>query len=449
MMSAAIYRARRQRLSALVGDRTVLLRGHRPLGRNYPAVHYPFRQDSNLLYFTGLEVPGSAAVIEAGGATTLYLPTPGPDDALWEGELEPQERYAAAAGAEATLPVEGLAIDDGWLSPPITDPSAPQRPWSEELVRAIIELRLSLDEHEVAAVRRAVSITTLAHKAAMEAVRPGVTDTQLLALVDGIFALHGGYPSFPSIVTARGEVLHGHSRNAPMEAGQLLLVDAGAEEPGGYASDVTRTSPVSGRYTPRQRDIYELVLAAADASIATCGPGVRYRDVHLASCRVLTRGLVDLGLLRGDVDGLVEAGAHAAFFPHGVGHLLGLDVHDMELFGDLAGYEPGRQRSDQFGLGFLRLDRDLRPGTIVTVEPGLYFVPAILRDPALRERLGDRVAWDAALSWLPFGGIRIEDDILITQEGHEVLTAAIPRRPDDVEAIVGTGPTPVERLLRG
>ncbi len=447
MTSPDRYAARRRRLSDAVDGAEILLLGHRLLPRNYLDNHYPFRQDSSFLYFVGTNLPGVAAVIGAEGHTTLYLPTPGPSDALWLGELPPAEQIAAVAGADAVAAVEGLDLSAPRLTLPLTDPSVPAPEPSEALARAVIDLRLCHAPEEIASLRRACAVTAAGHRAAMEATCPGVFDHEVGALVDGVFALHGMAPSFPTIATARGEVLHGHARHEALEAGQLMLVDAGAEERGGCAGDVTRTFPVSGAFTPRQADIYDLVLAAADASIVACAPGVRYRDVHLASCRVIAAGLRDLGLLRGDPDGLVERGAHAAFFPHGVGHLLGLDVHDMELYGDVAGYEPGRSRSDQFGLGFLRLDRDLRPGMAVTIEPGIYFVPAILRDPDLRDRLGDSVAWDVAASWLPFGGVRIEDDVLITTDGHEILTSGIPRTRPDVEAATGAGPTPRQRML--
>lgn len=447
MTEPRVYVDRRRRLSAAVAGRPILLLGHRLLPRNYRDNHYPFRQDSSFLYFVGTNLPGAAAVIEADGHTTLYLPTPGPSDALWLGELPPPERIGALAGADAVTAVEGLDLAAPRLTLPLTDPSVPAPEPSEDLVHAVVDLRLCHAPEEIASLRRACATTGAGHRAAMSATRPGVMDTEVGALVDGVFALDGMVPSFPTIATARGEVLHGHARGEALQAGQLMLVDAGAEETGGCAGDVTRTFAVSGSFTPRQADIYDIVLAAADASIAATVPGARYRDVHLASCRVIARGLADLGLLRGDLQGLVEQGAHAAFFPHGVGHLLGLDVHDMELYGDVAGYEPGRGRSDQFGLGFLRLDRDMRPGMSVTIEPGIYFVPAILGDPDLRERLGHAVAWDQAASWLPFGGIRIEDDVLVTDDGHEVLTTGIPRTRAEIEAATGVGPTPRDRML--
>ncbi len=441
------YRARRRRLSEAVDGRRVVLFGHRPVARNFAANVYPFRQDSTFLYLSGVHQPDAALAIDAGGRTTLYLPPVGPDDALWHGEVSSAAEVAAAAGADRVETIDRLDADDA-LTLPVAAPSVSIPDPSDDLVDAVIDLRLALDATEVAAMRRALAVTAQAHDAAMRATHPGVTEFELRALVDGIFALHGMRPAYASIVTARGEVLHGSPSAAALQAGELLLLDAGAEEPGGYASDITRTWPVSGRFTPRQRDAYAAVLAANEAAIAAVAPGARYRDLHLVAARVITRFALDAGLLRGDLDGLVEQGAHAVFFPHGLGHLLGLDVHDMELYGDRVGYEGGRTRDDQFGLSFLRLDRDLRPGMVVTVEPGFYVVPAILRDAALRQRLGDAVCWDAAEAWLPFGGIRVEDDVLVTDAGADVLSSDIPKTPGALEARVGTGEPPRARMLR-
>ncbi len=211
----------------------------------------------------------------------------------------------------------------------------------------------------------------------------------------------------------------------------------GAETQGGWAGDVTRTWPVSGRFSPTQRDFYALVLEAQRQAIAAVGPGTRYRNVHRIAAQALAAGLVDLGVLRGDPIALAEDGVVALLFPHGIGHLLGLDVHDMEDLGDRAGYAPGRERSKQFGLSFLRLDRDLLPGMAVTIEPGLYLAPAILEDPTLARVAGDRLNRDRLAQFKDVRGIRIEDDVLVTANGREVLTAAIPKRLEEIEAAVG------------
>ena len=460
-------RSRRRALATAMGGEAVLLVGHGELPRNYLANVMPFRQDSTFLFFTGSQ-RREAALLVAEGRSVLFVPAPDPHDALWHGEVPSMEAEAEATGVDAVLPTTELLSEVRRLRAagalhalPVADPISnarlagllgrgvdPARPdsLSRPLAEAVVALRLLRDPGEVAEMRRAAAVTRGALRAAMAATRPGVKDREIHGLIEGTFSAAGMAPAYPPIVTVRGEVLHGAATGAPMAPTQLLLVDAGAESETGYASDVTRTWPVSGTFTPRQRDVYEAVLEAQAASIAACRPGVRYRDVHLASCRVLTRALLDWGLLTGSVDGLVEQGAHAVFFPHGVGHLIGLDVHDLELFGDLAGYAPGRARAEQFGLCWLRLDRDLEPGMAVTIEPGLYFAPAILRDAGLRATLGDAVRWARAEQWLPFGGIRIEDDVLVTAGDPDVLTGDIPKAVEEVEALVGTGPTPRERF---
>jgi Xaa-Pro aminopeptidase len=242
--------------------------------------------------------------------------------------------------------------------------------------------------------------------------------------------------AYNSIVTTQGQVLHNPHYHHPLAAGDLLLADVGAETAAGWAADITRTWPVSGQFSAPQRDLYGVVLAAHDGAIAAAQPGVEYRQLHLLACRLLAAGLVDLGILRGDVDQLVERDVHALFFPHGLGHLLGLDVHDMEDLGDRAGYAPGRQRSDRFGLCFLRLDRPLAAGMVVTIEPGFYQVPAILGPARHSGQYDDVVNWDRLQAFGSVRGIRIEDDVLITEGGHRLLTAALPTTAAQIEALV-------------
>jgi Xaa-Pro aminopeptidase len=233
-----------------------------------------------------------------------------------------------------------------------------------------------------------------------------------------------------------GEVLHSEHYHNPLQTGDLLLADVGAETSTGWAADVTRTWPVSGKFSPTQRAIYDVVLAAHDACIDCISPGVEYQDIHLLAARVMAAGLVDLGILRGNVDDLVEMDAHALFFVHGIGHLIGLDVHDMEDLGDLAGYQAGRTRSSRFGLGFLRLNRVLRPRMLVSIEPGFYQVPAILNNSENRAKYKNIVKWDELEKFADVRGIRIEDDILVTEEGREVLTGKLPTKALDIEELV-------------
>ena len=255
--------------------------------------------------------------------------------------------------------------------------------------------------------------------------------------MESVFIARGMSCAYPSIVTPHGEVLHSERYDHLLADGDLLLADVGAETPGGWAGDVTRTWPVSGRFSPTQRDLYEVVLEAQRRAIAAVTPGTRYRNVHILACQTLASGLVDLGILRGNPIELAADGVVALLFPHGIGHLLGLDVHDMEDLGDRAGYAPGRERAKEFGLRTLRLDRDLIPGMAITIEPGIYLAPAILDDPALTRVAGDRLDRRRLAAFVDVRGIRIEDDVLVTESGREVLTEAIPKSVSAIEAAAG------------
>jgi Xaa-Pro aminopeptidase len=436
-------------------------------GRNYPANYLPYRADSHFLYLTGAAIPGAALRLSEGRAL-LYAHPPSDDDALWHGPSPELAAIAAATGVDEVRPLAQLepdlaAADRATLATlPSSDPQT--RAWQaatlgrewpatrapslaectahdRALADALIALRLRHDDAAIAQIRRAVEATVAAHRAGMAATRPGRNERDVRAAMERELTAYGAAPAYGPIVTVRGEVLHNDRAEHPLRPGDLLLADVGGEHEG-WASDVTRTWPVSGRFSATQRAIYDVVLQAELDAIAAVAPGVRYREVHLTAARTLTRGLVDLGILRGEVDGLLAQGAHALFFPHGVGHLLGLDVHDMEDLGDRAGYAPGRARAAEFGLRYLRLDRDLEPGMVVTIEPGFYQVPAILGASALVDPLVASGALDRErlAAFADVRGIRIEDDVCVTPHGREVLTAAIPKLAGDIEAAVGHAP---------
>lgn len=457
MIPVTEHARRREVLSAEVRA-PVLLVGNGRRSRNLPLTPLPFRQDSTFLYYTGCTSPGAAALI-VDGRTTLFLEPPAEDDALWHGHAttlaEERDRHGVEAVrplaelAEACAPHRGrlqtLAVPDlaqSHLAERLTGValSYPELAGSEPLVDAVIRQRRTRSEAELAEMRAAMQVTERAHRAAMAATRPGGHEARIRAVFDGVIMAEGLTNAYGSIVTVRGEVLHNEHYVHPLEAGQLLLLDGGAEAPSGYATDITRTWPVSGRFSARQRAAYEAVLAAQAVSIDLCTPGRRYREVHQASCLVLARFLADEGLLRCSPEAAVEAGAHAVFFPHGVGHLIALDVHDLENFGDRACYDPRYARSTDFGTAWLRIDLDLEAGMVVTVEPGFYVVPAILADATLRERFAAQVDFEAARGWEGFGGIRIEDDVLVGEGRPEILSAAIPKAVDAVEAVVGSAP---------
>ena len=289
------------------------------------------------------------------------------------------------------------------------------------------------DVDAIAGLQQAAEGTIAAHLAGMAATRPGRYEYEIKAAMEQALTQRQLGTSYNPIVTTHGEVLHNNDHPNRCEAGDLILADVGAETPGGWAGDVTRTWPVNGHFSGSQKDIYQAVLNSQRAAIEAAQPGARYRDVHLVACTELTRGLVDLGILEGDPEELVADDVHALFFPHGTGHLIGLDVHDMEDLGDRAGYAKDRERSDRFGLCYLRLDRDLVPGMAVTIEPGFYQVPAILEDERYTSCAKGRLNRQRLASFADVRGIRIEDDVLITNDGPNVLTEAIPKTVDEVQ----------------
>ncbi|MEZ4234821.1 MAG: aminopeptidase P family protein [Myxococcota bacterium] len=466
MLDTSAFRRRREALLHRVGA-PVLLVGLAERSRNLPMNKLPFRQDSSFLYFTGCDLPGAAALLAPtagpGARFELFLPEPAEDDPLWHGSVPSLAELGERYGADAVFPSDALAerarplhprtiaVADDAQNALAADLSGLDLRYGaangdDTLIDAIIALRRPKDEGEIAELREAARVTAQAFRAAMRGTRPGSTERGLWTLFEAVLRLGGCTTGYDTILTQSGEVLHNHDHSAELAAGRLLLLDGGGEVASGYGVDVTRTWPVSGRFEPRQRSAYEAVLAAQLAAIDRCRPGVRYREVHDAACAVLARFLADEGLVRCSAEEALERHAHALFFPHGVGHLLGLDVHDLENFGDRPSYPAGQGRPEPFGTRYLRLDLPLEAGWVVTVEPGFYVVPAILGDPALRERFRDVVDFDRAASWVGFGGIRIEDDVLVGPRGPDVLTEQIPKRVADLEDLVGTGPT-AEALL--
>lgn len=456
MIAPAIHAQRRARLRQHIQGPIVLL-GNAPRPRNLPGYGLPFRQDSTFLYFTGCTHPNAALLMTDDGET-LFLPPPAPDDALWHGHSSSIEEMANQLGFASVRPIGTL---EDACAPhaqrlhtlAVADHNATRRAGkltgdhsllfgtnngSEALIDAVITQRRILDGAELAEMRAAAAVTDQAHRAAMAVTRVGGHEREVSAVFDAVLATHGCPNAYTSIVTVHGEILHNEHTTNTLQAGQLLLLDGGAESPGGYATDVTRTWPVSGHFSARQRAAYDAVLAAQQKAISMVRPGVRYRDIHMAAAHVLATFLHDEKLLRVSPDNAMESGAHALFFPHGVGHLIGLDVHDLEAFGDRAHYAPGRVRSKQFGTAYLRLDLDLEPGMVVTIEPGLYIVPAILNDPALTTHFADQVDFARAEQWMGFGGIRIEDDVLTTAADPDVLTDIIPKQATEIEALVQT-----------
>jgi Xaa-Pro aminopeptidase len=440
---------RRIRLAARLGGRPALLAAGAPRPRGTYRGLLPFRAGSHFLYLFGLHLPRAMGVW-TGARWELYLPEPAPDAALWSGPepsfdaladllgvpLLPRSQLAEALKRRpfATLPAPDVetCVEQSALLEREIRPGKLASP-DEPLADALIEMRLVHDAAAVVGLRDAAAATVDAHLAGLRATKPGIPESAVRAALEAELVRRNFSTSYTSIVSVHGEVLHNEDHHHRLTDGDLLLVDAGAETAGGWAGDVTRTWPVGGRYSPTQRELYEVVLAAQTAAAAAVRPGLRYLELQGIASLAMAKGLLDLGILAGDPAELVADGVIALFFPHGVGHLIGLDVHDLDDLGDRATYAPGRTRSTLPGLKALRLDRDLVPGMAVTVEPGFYQVPAILEDPERIRTAGDRLRRDRLAEFRDVRGIRIEDTVLVTPDGHENLTAALPKAVADVE----------------
>jgi len=457
-MDTKTYKARRAELREKVKDGAILLLGQDEASRNYPANPYPFRQDSHFLYYVGTNLPSLAAVILPDGTERLFGPPEDPDDLIWSGPHPVLADHAEKAGVARTaetaelkplldeLRAKGVALHylppyrgertiklAGLLGLPYQEVAGGA---SQPLARAVVEMRSVKSEAEAAEIDEALSVTKAMYEAAVAATRPGALESAAAGALQGAALAHDRAQSFLPIVSIRGEVLHNNYYGNTMRAGDLLVVDAGAESKRFYASDITRTYPVSGKFDQRQKAIYQIVLDAQLAAIGIASPAVSNRDLHFAAARTIAAGLKDLGLMKGDTDEAVKAGAHALFFPHGIGHMLGLDVHDMEDLGDVVGYPAGQPRSKQFGLSFLRLAKQLLPGFVITVEPGVYFVPALIERWRAEGKHAAFVDYDEVAKYVGFGGVRIEDDVLITKDGHRVLGPPIPKTVEDVEKMM-------------
>ena len=461
LFSKITYVERRARLRQLVGHGLIVLMGNNETPMNYPSNTYKFRQDSSFLYFFGQHRDGLVGVIDAdSGAETLLGDEIDIDDIVWYGEVTSVVQMAEECGVAHTAPMAALtemvaqaqkADRKVHFLPPYRHetmirlhdllgihPSQQRDAASQELIQAVIQLRLVKSAEEIEELERAAAIGYEMHTTAMRLCRPGVTEAYIGGVLDGIAASHGSMVSFQSIVSMHGEILHGYPSARPLEAGRLLLCDAGAETREHYCSDHTRTTPISGTFTQRQKDIYNIVVDCHDLALTHARPGVRWWDVHYDVCRLMTNRLKDLGLMKGDTEAAVQAGAHALFLPHGLGHAMGMDVHDMEGLGQtFVGYDEETRPSSQFGTASLRFARRLEEGHVVTDEPGIYFIPALIDLWRKEGTNAEFLCFDEIEKYKDFGGIRIEDDVLITKDGCRFLgEKRIPYHVDEVEAFL-------------
>jgi len=459
MFPKEIYIERRKKLREKISEGILLFLGNQDVAFNYPANIYPFRQDSAFLYFFGLDQAGLAGIIDVeSGEEIIFGDELTMDDIVWMGNLPTISERSEKVGISKTLPLSKLqeilttAIAQSrkiHYLPPYRGETIQQisdllnKNYNEiranasvELIKGVVALRSVKDNYEIAEIEKMVDVAYEMHTTAMRMAKIGTIDQQIAGAIQGISLSHEGPVSFPVIVTVNGQTLHNNYYGNTLTEGRMLVCDAGAESYLHYASDITRTTPVGGKFNQRQKEIYEIVLNANLSVIENIKPNIFYKDMHLLSAKVVAQGLKDLGLMKGDVNEAVAQGAHALFYPHGLGHMLGLDVHDMEGLGeDFVGYDEEVQRSSQFGLAFLRLARRLKPGFVLTVEPGIYFIPELIDMWRKENKFTEFINYEKVEKYKNFGGIRIEDDVLVTETGGRVLGKAIPKKIADIEAI--------------
>jgi Xaa-Pro aminopeptidase len=451
------YTNRRLRLKSQVKEGIIVLFGNNESPVNYPNNSYKFRQDSSFLYFYGQHREGLVGVIDIDNDKEYLI---GNDidieDIIWCGSVDSVADMASQCGVANSAPMRFLTelIQDAqnkgrkihFLPPYRHDqmiqimdltgihPYQQREKASLELIMAVVNQRAVKTPEEIAEIERACAIGHEMHITAMKMCRPGITEQEIAGTISGIAASKGCIVSFPAILTMHGEIMHGYPSTRPLEAGRLMLCDAGAETNENYSSDHTRTTPISGKFTSKQKDIYSIVETCHDYAIGMAKPGVKWLDVHMGVATIMTERLKDLGLMKGNIEDAVQAGAHAMFFPHGLGHMMGMDVHDMEGLGQqYVGFDDEVRPSTQFGTNCLRCGRRLQEGWVMTDEPGIYFIPALIDDWRAKGINKEFINFDAVEGYKDFGGIRIEDDILITADGCRVLGQHIPYHLDEVE----------------
>lgn len=462
MFLTHVYIQRRKDLIRKMSGGLIVLPGNAESPYNYRSNTYHFRQDSTFSYFFGLDAPNLAGIIDVdSGEEILFGDNIDMEDIIWMGSLPSLEERASNVGISKVLAANTVTeyiakAKDAkrtihYLPPyrgegvlQLTEllnisKTELQKKTSQELIKAVIDLRLIKDDDEIDEIEKMVEVAYRMHTYAMKAAKPGVLEKEIAGAIEGIALSHANGVSFPIILSMNGETLHNHYHGNVLQNGRLLITDAGSESELLYASDITRTVPVGGRFSPIQKDIYNIVLAANLKVFEIAGPNTLYRDVHLAAARVIAEGLKSIGLMKGNIDDAIAAGAHALFFPHGLGHALGMDVHDMEGLGENnVGYDETVKRSDQFGLAYLRFAKKPAPGCVLTNEPGIYFIPELIDLWKGEGKFTEFINYDKVETYKGFGGIRIEDDILVTPTGCRLLGKPIPKTVEEIEALMGS-----------
>jgi Xaa-Pro aminopeptidase len=458
MFKKDVYIERRNRLQKKLQGGLVLFLGNKESAMNYPDNAYHFRQDSSFLYFFGLDMPNLAGLIDLdSGKEYLFGDDFTIDDIIWMGPQPTIKELAAEIGVENTEPfsqlgnylrnannqnrnIHVLPFYRGDTLIQFSNlleisHSEAENFVSIELIKAVINLRSIKDKYEIEELIKAAAIGYKMHTTAMKMAKPGIYEQEIAGTVEGIALAHGGMLSFPIILSQNGETLHNHDHSNLLQEGRLMLTDTGAETTMHYASDNTRTVPVGGKFSQKQKDIYNIVLSAVNHVTSLIKPGIPYRDIHLEAARIIAEELTNLGIMKGNPQDAVREGAHALFMPHGLGHMMGLDVHDMEGLGeDNVGYDHEIKRSTQFGLSGLRLGRKLQEGFVLTNEPGIYFIPDLINKWEKEKINKDFINFDKIKKeYINFGGIRLEDDLLVTENGSQLLGKRIPITVEEVE----------------
>jgi len=459
MFDSQTYKERRRVLTEKLNSGLLFFPGNDESPINYSANTSAFRQDSSFLYYFGIDLPGFAAVIDVDSNTsTLYGTEFTMDDIIWMGPQPGLKALAEMSGLEQAEEFNKLssilseAVKSGrqvHFLPQYRgehfiqlgeflgiNPIAVNNYASQQLVKAVIAQRSIKSSEEIEDIDKAVDIAYRMHTSAMKMIRPGLTEKKIAGMIEGIAISYGAGMSFRPIVSINGHILHNHSHDNEIKEGSLLVNDSGAETALHYASDITRTIPASGKFTTKQRDVYEIVLGAVMAATESVRPGITNKELHFLAAKTIVEGLSNIGLMKGDVETAVQQGAHALFFPHGLGHMLGLDVHDMEGLGEnYVGYDDTVSRSDQFGLAYLRLAKALEPGYVFTIEPGIYFNPHLIQQWKTDNKFEEFINYEKTDEYIDFGGIRIEDNVLVTANGYRVLGKPIPKKVEEVEEL--------------
>ena len=459
MFEIDVYKERRNKLKTAVGSGLILFLGNEEVGMNYKDNTYHFRQDSSFLYFFGLDKPGLAAIINVDEDVEMIIGNePTIDDIVWMGTQPSLTDIAAQTGIIKVASANSLgalikkSLSSGqtvhYLPPYRSDATIQlsnileipnikvKEGASIKLIKAVIAQRAYKSAFEVTEIDRAVNISNEMHLAAIRNSKEGVTEKYVAGIVEGLALSAGGNLAYPVIYTVNGQTLHNHPTSQTLKGGQLVLCDCGAETAMHYAGDLTRTFPVDQKFTSLQKEVYEIVLKAEQAAANSLKPGIRFLDIHKLACEHLVDGLKQLGLMKGNVKDAVNEGAHTLFFQCGLGHMMGLDVHDMEDLGEqYVGYSEGMVKSKEFGLKSLRLGRELESGFVLTVEPGLYFIPELMDMWQAEGKLKDFINYDKLATFRNFGGARVEENFLITESGYQLLGEPLIKSVSDIEGL--------------